>query len=436
MRHHIYNHMQVYISGEYMPQALLAQSPSVRVNIKTAVNNAMIRREKRHGKEYIIVPSATLPDDVVMNRILYPASEIEKGYKTLDRTFAPAGHPKIDGKYVSALEPEAINNYYVGAHNENVRRENGRVFLDKAIDVEVAGRTEKGRRLLEAINKGEPIHTSTGVYFDFEEVSHPDYDKIAKNLFFDHDAILDGEEGAATPMRGVGVFVNSDDSFEALIAVSKDPEENKKHTILAINSVVPNACDSYEQDVDWAAKYLIEAIERSEKAKKSKGFIDKITSMVRQFMGTEEVSTEANGLNNNGNEETTMPITEEQFKALEEKVTALSTNAENIAKSVNDAVADAVSKAVKPLADQLESFTANSKAKEEAERTELVAKIVANGTLEEADAKELTTNALRKLAAKAPGSAAAISGAPATNADDYSKGYGEDYDFGVPKEAK
>lgn len=369
---------------------------SVRVNIKAAVNNAMIRREKRNGKDYIIVRSATLPDDVVMNGIKYPAAEIEKSYQTLDRTFAPLGHPMIGNNYVSASEPEAINDYYVGAHNENVRRENGRVFLDKAIDVEVANRTEKGRALLDAINKGEAIHTSTGVFLETEDSTDPGYSKIAKNMFFDHDAILIGEEGAATPSQGVGVFVNSDNEPRAMIRGCKD-------AVLAINSILPNACDPYESDVQWAARNLIESIDRAEKAKKASGMIEKLTSMVRDLFASKD-APEASGLDQtNGNEENTMPITDEQFKALADKVETLATNAESIAKTV----ADAVAQAVKPLTDELTQMKANEKAKEEAERTELVAKVVANALLEEADAKELTTNALRKLAAKTPTGAAA-----------------------------
>lgn len=369
---------------------------SVRVNIKAVVNNAMIRREKRNGKDYIIVPSATLPDDVVMNGIKYPAAEIEKSYQTLDRTFAPLGHPMIGNNYVSAGEPEAINDYYVGAHNENVRRENGRVFLDKAIDVEVANRTEKGRALLEAINTGSPIHTSTGVFLETEDSADPGYSKIAKNMFFDHDAILIGEEGAATPSQGVGVFVNSGNEPKAMIRGCKD-------AVLAINSIIPNACDPYESDVEWAAKHLIESIERSEKAKKSKGMLEKFIALVRETLSGND-KTEASGLDQtNGNEENTMPITDEQFKALADKVETLATNAESIAKTVADAVSDAV----KPVLDELTQMKANEKAKEEAERAELVAKVVANGLLEEAETVGVTTNALRKLAAKTPTGAAA-----------------------------
>lgn len=40
---------------------------TVRVNIRTLANAGAIRREKRNGRDVVIVPSATLPDNIVMN---------------------------------------------------------------------------------------------------------------------------------------------------------------------------------------------------------------------------------------------------------------------------------------------------------------------------------------------------------------------------------
>lgn len=371
---------------------------NIRVNVKTAVNSAKIRHEERGGRDVIIVPSATLPDNVVMNNILYPADEIEKSYKSLERTFAPLGHPMVGNMYVSALEPEAINGFWVGAHNENVRRENGRVFLDKVIDVEVANRTPAGKSLLDAINKGEPIHTSTGIWMETEESGKPEYAKIARNMVFDHDAILIGEEGAATPSQGVGMMVNA--NGEEIKAAYKG------QTLDAVNSML----DCYENDVEWSVKNLIDSVERLEKAKKTAGLVEKISSLIAGIFGSKDESQGASALNSNANEETKMAITDEQFAALEKKVNDLATNAEKIA----DSVAEAVKAAVEPLNKTIADLQANAKAKEDAERADLVSKVVANKALglSEDDTKEMSVNALRKMAEKsAPGAAAPIFGA-------------------------
>lgn len=182
----------------------------VRINVATPVMPNSVRTEQRNGRTVLIVPSKTLPDNIIMNGVLYPADEIKKAFNTLEGTQAPLGHPQVDGQYVNALHPVALNSCHIGAHNENVRQENGVVLLDKVIDVEVAERTEQGRKVLEAINKGDPMHTSTGLTYDPKPAPKgAGYHTIATNMIFDHDCILLDEPGAATPAQGVGMMVNA-----------------------------------------------------------------------------------------------------------------------------------------------------------------------------------------------------------------------------------
>ena len=182
---------------------------SIRVNLRATVNAASIRREVINEREHLIIPSYTLPGDIVMNRGLYPSEEIDKAYTSLEGSLAPLGHPMIDGEYVSAKLPEAINAYHVGAFNRNVEKRGNRVYVEKAVDVETASQSEQGRRLLAAVAAGEPIHTSTGVFLVQEEAKGEDYDWIARDMVFDHDAILLDEPGAAGPDKGVGMMVNT-----------------------------------------------------------------------------------------------------------------------------------------------------------------------------------------------------------------------------------
>ena len=189
-------------------------SDQIRVNVKTKVRNADIRHVIHNNREHIVVPSFTLPDECVMNGGLYPADEIAKSYKGLEDTLAPVGHPTINGKHVLAKTPEAINAHHVGAFNKNVERVGTdgakRVYLEKWIDVEKAKESELGQQLLDAIESGAPIHTSTGLVCKRELVSNQaGYQWIARDMRFDHDAILFDEPGAATPDDGVGIMVNS-----------------------------------------------------------------------------------------------------------------------------------------------------------------------------------------------------------------------------------
>ena len=185
----------------------------LRVNAYTVVDNSQIRRETVDGRDYIIVPSKTLPKNVVMNGVLYPAEETARTYKQLENKLAPLGHPKnAAGEWISAGDPTAIHANHAGAFNRNVTLgEDGRVHVEKWIDVEYASRTPQGPTLLAAVEAGDVIHTSIAIWLAVEPVAEGlPYSGRARYLSIDHDAILLGEVGAATPEDGVGLFVNVD----------------------------------------------------------------------------------------------------------------------------------------------------------------------------------------------------------------------------------
>lgn len=200
-----------------------ATSERVMVQCATVVNRDAVRRETINGVEHIIVSSFTLPDNIVMNGGFYPAEEIAKSFETLDRTFAPIEHPTdSQGNFISASDPVAVHNFDAGAFNTNVTQENGRIHVEKHINVQVALKTDKGKRLLDRINELEtsedprPIHTSVGVFVNVEEFDEPqtnaagqEFTWAASNMFFDHDAILLDSVGAAQPDQGVGMAVNA-----------------------------------------------------------------------------------------------------------------------------------------------------------------------------------------------------------------------------------
>lgn len=209
----------------------------VMLQCRTKVSKDAVKHTDIDGIPHIIVSSTTLPDDIVMNGIHYPASEIESSYLTLERTLAPLEHPvDAEGHFLSANDPVAIANFYAGAHNENVRRENGRVYIDKVINVHEAEKSERGRRLLERIaeletnDEARPVHTSVGVFLTIEETDGPqknsmeqEYNLIAREMVFDHDAILLDSVGAATPEQGVGLAVNTD-GLEHDVLISTNDE--------------------------------------------------------------------------------------------------------------------------------------------------------------------------------------------------------------------
>lgn len=192
----------------------------MQVNITTKVNSQSIRRETYNDREHLVLPSYTLPANVVMNGGLYTQEQIDAHYKGLEGTLAPLGHPQVNGQFVSAFSPEGINAGHIGAWNRNVKKSGNRIYLEKWVDVARARESEGGRELLErvaAIERGEdvpPIHTSVAAFLDQLEPNEQQRatgaEWVAKIHSMDHDAILLHEVGAATPEQGVGLMVNAD----------------------------------------------------------------------------------------------------------------------------------------------------------------------------------------------------------------------------------
>lgn len=186
---------------------------------KIKVNNDLIKREMIDGEEHIIVPCSTMPPDIVMNGILYPAGEVKKAAPTLEGTPSPLGHPKVGGEMVSASNPRGANKYGVGAWNRAVTYTD-KIHYEKVINVRLCKASPYGQQLLDALEKGDPIHTSTGIYCWTIVASGSSngepYSEIATDILFDHDAILLEEPGAATPEKGTGIYVNHEKREESM----------------------------------------------------------------------------------------------------------------------------------------------------------------------------------------------------------------------------
>ncbi|MEC6169138.1 DUF2213 domain-containing protein [Enterobacter hormaechei] len=209
-----------------------------RVNVLTVVNSASnITTKTIDGKPHIVVRGITpVVDDIVMNRKLYPAAEIEKAYNTLERNPMPLGHPKVDGKHVSARDVRAVNEYHVGAWLQNVSHKDGKVTGDMYVNRQYAESSDKGKRLINRLDEmlagtnSDPIHISTGLLYSGiaanGESKGKKYNEIATNMMFDHVAVLLDEPGAGTPEEGVGIFVNAEGDELEIEVVNLEESNN------------------------------------------------------------------------------------------------------------------------------------------------------------------------------------------------------------------
>lgn len=193
-----------------------------RVNVLSVINSASnITTETIDGTEHIVVKNiCPLYDNCVLNGGLYPTEENDKGYLSLNEVPMPYGHPKIDGKHVSARDVRALNNHWIGAYSLNPRKEGEKVMVDMRINRRIAEGTDHGKEVLErldAMRNGEstdPISISTGlnlskIQANGKAPNGKSYSWIATNQQYDHIAILLHEAPAGSPTEGIGMFVNS-----------------------------------------------------------------------------------------------------------------------------------------------------------------------------------------------------------------------------------
>lgn len=385
----------------------------MQINVTTRVNASAIRREKHNGRDHWIVPSYTLPGNVIMNGGLYPASEIDTHYQGLEGTLAPLGHPQVNGAFVSAFSPEGLNVGYIGAWNRNAKKSGSRIYVEKWIDVEVAKRTDDGNRLLErleALEKGDdvpPIHTSVAVFLEQmeanEEQKAQGAEWVAKFHSIDHDAILLDEVGAATPEKGVGMMINADlatplkANSGALIGESYRERERRLEKA-AKDRFAPNT-DEYVWVVDFTDSQAVISRNggqyevygyKSESGKitfddtgtavaRAESWVAVVTNKVKSFFTTQDSPA-----TNSNKTEGEMPLTtEEKNELITEIGKGIAANVAEALKPITEKV-DALQANQKTLSDTL---TANSRAEESTKRAEVAkvhGEIVANALSGEA----------------------------------------------------
>ena len=147
-----------------------------------------------NGREHLVAKMRPIEGDSVMNRLLYPTAEVKAAYTQLDDIPAPAGHPVVEGRDVSAYNPLANNAYSFGAFVRNPEMTGNEVTTDLAIDLEVASRTEAGQEVVNRIKSGQKIGVSTGLTAEVINKKggkgRAKYDGVINGIQFDHVAVL------------------------------------------------------------------------------------------------------------------------------------------------------------------------------------------------------------------------------------------------------
>lgn len=426
------------------------------VNISTLVDNSAIRTETIEGVEFTVLPSKTLPPDIVMNGIMYPADEVKRTIDTLNMTPVTLGHPVVNGRFADAYDMMSQAKHGLsGAFNKVTgQAQDGSWLVDKYIPTEALQNSTRGKIVANAIAKKQPIHTSTGVYLSrIPEIgtnaAGQEYEYKANIDTFNHDAILVGEIGAATPEQGVGIFVNADGEQEVeVMYCNLSSGEDFSLSSNAIRSMLDKAAKEaslfgdeekawgyvedfndttaifYSCDKMFSVDYKITNGEvefvgelkdvSSQRSYTFGGVIGKIVDIVKSVVKSTGQDEQSEMPMNNSREGEQVEKQEVQQMIAD----ALAVNAEQTAKTVQDAVTAALA--------------ANKAATEQAEKDGLIQQVVNAKLLPEEAAKECGIAALRALLANQKQPAFGLNANRSAGGEDEFAGY----DFNAMMETK
>lgn len=182
---------------------------------KIVVNiTGAVRHDKIGTTEYLVAPvSLIVPGVLNGNRgpLFYSLEETSKDPSAWNHMPIVVYHPEAAGMPLSARDPDVLNKQGIGIVLRS-RVANGKLVAEGWFDV--ARTRQVDSRILDRLEKRDPIELSTGLSLDpipaspgaaFNGVS---YDFIARNYRPDHLAILPDQVGACSIEDGCGVLVN------------------------------------------------------------------------------------------------------------------------------------------------------------------------------------------------------------------------------------
>lgn len=172
------------------------------------------RRATLHGREHIVVPMTLIVPGVLNGSkgpLYYPREEIANNVAAWNGMPIVVYHPNTNGYNVSARDPNVSDKQQVGTVYNATTTNDGKLRAEGWFDVERTAAIDQ--RVLNALERGEPIELSTGLFTINDETPGSyqghEYVAIARNYNPDHLAVLPDQTGACSLKDGCGVLVNS-----------------------------------------------------------------------------------------------------------------------------------------------------------------------------------------------------------------------------------
>lgn len=173
------------------------------------------RRATLHGRDWIVAPLSMIVPGILNGSkgpLLYPEEECERSAESWNHIPLTAYHPELNGQHVSARDPDVIDRQGIGVVL-HAKYANGKLRGEGWFDVEKTAKVEP--RILNALERGQPIELSTGLFTDNypapPNANHHGrgYDYVARNYRPDHLAVLPDQVGACSLNDGCGVLINA-----------------------------------------------------------------------------------------------------------------------------------------------------------------------------------------------------------------------------------
>jgi len=178
-----------------------------------AALTAKPRTETVSGTEYLVAPIRMMRQGVFSGSrgpVFYSSVENEKSTELWNGMPIVLGHPKRNGKHVSARTAKMLRES-VGVIQNSSTSEKGDLEAEAWIDIKAAD--TKDKRILEGIYNGQALPVSTGIskarLIEVDGVYNGDsYNFSAADINPDHLAILLDEPAACSIDQGCGILVN------------------------------------------------------------------------------------------------------------------------------------------------------------------------------------------------------------------------------------
>ena len=168
-----------------------------KILLQTNVRKSMISQE---GAYFRIKGIPITVNNAVMNGVLYPQDENEKGMNSMVNKPLTIDHPVDEnGNFISGREGKGLQKHYSGGIITNTYEMGDKWYADAEIESEVL--KVKSPLLYERLNNKEDLPVSTGLLFTQNEQSGTNakgqkYNKVAINQSYDHLAALTNETPA------------------------------------------------------------------------------------------------------------------------------------------------------------------------------------------------------------------------------------------------